>query len=188
MIAGKDELRAAIRSRRASRSDDELAAWGVLLAAHADAIPGSTLTAFIGVRGEVPTLPLLDALVARGTEVLLPVVLEHGVLDWARYEGAASLAPAAMGLLEPTGPRLGREAIARAETVLAPAVAVDVTGSRLGQGGGFYDRSLPYATGLIVAVVADDEVVERVPIEPHDRLVDAMLTPSAGLVRLPRAV
>ena len=140
----------------------------------------------MGTGGEVPTLPLLDALVADGRRVLLPITLDDMTLDWADYTGADDLAPARLGLLEPTGPRLGPAAIADAEAILVPALAVDPEGRRLGQGGGCYDRALPHATGRVIAVVADDEVLERVPTEPHDLPVEALLTPSGGLVAVPR--
>lgn len=183
----KQALRAELRTRRRARPEAELAAWGTLLAAHAPSIPGRTLTAFVGAGGEVPTLPLIDALVADGRRVLLPITLDDMTLEWAEYSGADDLVPAALGLLEPTGPRLGLDAIADADTILAPALAIDRRGHRLGQGGGCYDRSLPRATGEVIAVVADDELVEAVPTEAHDLPVAAVLTPSAGLMRFPRA-
>ena len=182
----KQALRTELRARRGARSETELAAWGLLLAAHAASLPGRTLTAFVGAGGEVPTLPLLDALVADGRRILLPITLDDMTLDWAEYTGAADLVPAAVGLLEPAGPRLGLDAIGEADVILVPALAVDRLGHRLGQGGGCYDRSLPRATGEVIAVVADDEVFESVPTEPHDLPVAAVLTPSAGLMRFPR--
>lgn len=183
---GKQELRSELRARRRARSEAELAAWGTLLAAHAVSIPGRTLTAFVGAGGEVPTLPLLDALVADGRRVLLPITLDDMNLDWAEYTGAADLVPAGFGLLEPTAPRLGLDAIAEADVILAPALAIDRLGNRLGQGGGCYDRSLPRASGEVLAVVADDELLESVPTDPHDLPVVGVLTPSAGLMRFPR--
>lgn len=186
MSDAKRALRAELRQRRADRDPAELARWGELLAAHAAALPGRTLTGFVGTGGEVPTLPLLDALVAEGRRVLLPVTLEDMTLDWADYAGPDALAPARLGLLEPTGPRLGPAAIADAEAILVPALAVDRAGRRLGQGGGCYDRALPHTTGRVIAVVADDEVLDAVPTEPHDLPVDAVLTPAGGLVDVPR--
>ena len=186
MSEAKRALRAELRHRRAGRDPDQLAEWGDLLAAHAAALPGRTLTGFAGTGGEVPTLPLLDALVADGRRVLLPVTLDDMTLDWADYTGPGDLAPARLGLLEPTGPRLGPAAIAAAEAILVPALAVDRAGRRLGQGGGCYDRALPHATGRVIAVVADDEVLDAVPTEPHDLPVDAVLTPTGGLVDVPR--
>lgn len=112
--------------------------------------------------------------------MLLPVVLPDKDLDWARYDGPDALVPARMGLLEPAGPTLGVEAIARADVVLVPGLAVDPTGLRLGRGGGCYDRALtrvPVGTP-VCALLFDEEIVDRVPAAPHDRRVNAVATPS----------
>ena len=63
---------------------------------------------------------------------------------------------------------------------------VDRTGVRLGRGAGFYDRSLPLATptAKLVAVVRDDELVDRLPAEPHDVRMTHALTPNGGVVAL----
>lgn len=182
----KQELRARLRAARAARVATDLDAWGILLAAHAAVVPGRTVTAFVGTGGEVPTVPLIDALVADGRRVLLPITLPDMRLDWAEYTGSDDLEPAGFGLLEPRGPRLGVEAIGEADTLLMPALAIDRRGRRLGQGGGCYDRSLPLARGRRIAVVADEEVLEEVPVEDHDEPVDAVLTPSGGLMPFPR--
>lgn len=178
---GKVELRKALRAQRAARDQAWEAAAGAALAVHAAALPTGVLTAFVGTRGEVPTLPLLDALVAGGSEVLVPVALPDGVLDWAPYSGADDLVGAGRGLLEPSAPRRGPDAILAADAVLVPALALDRRGGRLGQGGGYYDRILPRYTGLVIGVVADDEVLDEVPVEPHDQRVAALLTPGGGL-------
>jgi 5-formyltetrahydrofolate cyclo-ligase len=67
-----------------------------------------------------------------------------------------------------------------------PALAVDRAGVRLGRGAGFYDRTLPLASpaALLVAVVRDDEIVDRLPTEPHDVPVTHALTPNGGMVAL----
>ena len=179
----KAALRHELRERRAARTDEERAAASAGLSAHAGTIAAAarTVAAFVGTGTEPPTLPLLDALAVAGVRVLLPVLLEDADLDWAEYP--APLAPARFGLLEPAGPRLGPDAVATAELVLAPALAVDRAGRRLGQGGGSYDRALTRARAPVVAVLYDDEVLDAVPVEPHDRLVSGVLTPQAGLHR-----
>ncbi len=117
------------------------------------------------------------------SRLLLPVVRPDSELDWAQYDGPQSLAPAAYGLHEPTGPRLGPEALAEVGLVVIPALAVDLRGVRLGRGRGHYDRALAYAgaDAYLVAVVYDDDLLPLVPDEPHDRRVHAVITPSGGV-------
>jgi 5-formyltetrahydrofolate cyclo-ligase len=145
----------------------------------------ATVAAYVSIGTEPGTGPLLDDLQQLGRRVLLPVVLPDLDLDWAEYDGPDSLVPARRGLLEPTGRRLGRDAVATADVVLTPGMAVDRTGMRLGQGGGCYDRALarvPVGT-FTCTLLYDDELVERVPVDEHDRPVSAVVTPS-GLTRL----
>jgi 5-formyltetrahydrofolate cyclo-ligase len=172
-------LRAAIRAARRERTPADREAAGAALARHARAVPGGPLTAFVGVGTEPPTLPLLETLTAEGRAVLLPVLLDDLDLDWAAYDGS-DLVRGRRGMLEPAGARLGLDAIATADVVVAPALAVDLAGNRLGQGGGSYDRAIARTTAPVIAVVFDGEILDEVPAEPHDRPVDGVLTPMGG--------
>lgn len=103
-----------------------------------------------------------------------------------RHRPGARAGKPGRGLREPAGPRLGRAAIADAELVIVPAVAVDRAGVRLGRGGGSYDRALARVRpdALVIAPLYDGELVDRLPAEPHDARVDAAALPAAGLVWL----
>ncbi|WP_425474901.1 5-formyltetrahydrofolate cyclo-ligase [Nocardioides cheoyonin] len=143
----------------------------------------ATVAAYVSIGTEPGTGPLLDLLADAGKRVILPCLLPDNDLDWAAYDGR--LVRAARGLLEPAGERLGVEAIATADVVLVPGLAVDSVGHRLGRGGGSYDRALarvPVGTFTCV-LLYDDEVGVPVPVEAHDRRVVAAATPS-GIVRL----
>ena len=121
-----------------------------------------------------------------GARVLLPVEPPSGSeLAWAVDTGR--LTPGRHGLLEPMGPRLGPTAIGTADVVVLPALGVDRRGVRLGRGGGYYDRALLHVRpdAVLVAVVFDDEFVDELPDEPHDRRVTALVTPSGGWEALP---
>lgn len=145
----------------------------------------ASVAAYVSVGSEPGTGPLLEALAGLGRRVLLPVLLPDLDLDWAAYAGPRDLARAGRGLLEPSGPRLGPDAVATADVVLVPALAVDGQGNRLGKGGGSYDRALgrvPVGT-FVCALLHDGELLDSVPVEEHDRPVTAVATPS-GLTRL----
>jgi 5-formyltetrahydrofolate cyclo-ligase len=145
------------------------------------------VAAYVSVGSEPGTLALLDALRARGVRVLLPALLPDNDLDWGEYTGEGSLARVRhggrMALSEPTGERLGPDAVTEADVVLLPGLAVDGRGMRLGRGGGSYDRVLARleragARPALLVLLYDGEVVAHVPGEPHDRPVDAVVTPS----------
>jgi 5-formyltetrahydrofolate cyclo-ligase len=140
----------------------------------------ATVTAYVSVGTEPGTTGLLDALVGLGKRVVLPVVLPDLDLDWAVYQGPTSLAPARMGLLEPVGPRLGRDSVGTADLMLVPGLAVSRSGDRMGRGGGCYDRALarvPVGTPVWV-LLYDEELGLDVPVEPHDRPVTGAVTPT----------
>jgi 5-formyltetrahydrofolate cyclo-ligase len=150
----------------------------------AGADPAPTVAGYLSIGTEPPTPALLDSLRSRGVRVLAPVLDDDLDLDWAEYDGPGHLAAGPRGLRAPTGPRLGPGAVTGADLVLVPALAVDVRGTRLGRGGGSYDRALVRvpAGRPVVALLYDGEVLAEVPALPHDRPVTAVITP-AGLRR-----
>ncbi|MET9804610.1 5-formyltetrahydrofolate cyclo-ligase [Streptomyces sp. NPDC006368] len=186
----KAALRRQLLTARALLSSEDVRKQAAVLADMAMKLPelrrARTVAAYVSVGSEPGTRALLDALRARGVRVLLPLLLPDNDLDWAAYEGAERLVRARRGLLEPSGPALGVDAVLEADTVLLPGLAVDARGMRLGRGGGSYDRALarlvragedPYLVVLLYA----HEVVERVPEEPHDHPVHAVVTPDVTL-------
>ncbi|WP_242610962.1 5-formyltetrahydrofolate cyclo-ligase [Blastococcus saxobsidens] len=182
--AAKATLRAGFLARRVARPENERAAA-------ADAIADVLVARLTGVRTLAafvpdPTEPghgrIPAAFAGLGARVLLPVVPAQGrQLDWAVDTGRHE--PGRFGLMEPGGPRLDATAIGAADVVVVPALVVDRAGIRLGRGGGYYDRALVHARpdALLVTLAFDDEVVDELPAEEHDRPVDAVVTPSGWL-------
>jgi 5-formyltetrahydrofolate cyclo-ligase len=177
----KPALRRAVLSRRAALPDDVRDAAETSAAALLGDARGP-VAAYLSVGSEPGTSALLAALAAREVEVLLPVLLEDGDLDWAR--AGDGVAPGPRGLSEPVGPRLGRDAVGGCALVVVPALAVDRDGVRLGRGGGSYDRALARTGARVVALLHEGEVVDRLPREDHDAAVHAAVVPGRGLVRL----
>ncbi|WP_372500005.1 5-formyltetrahydrofolate cyclo-ligase [Streptomyces sudanensis] len=185
-VPDKAGLRSRLLAARSLLTSEDVRRAAGALAGTALELPelaqARTVAAYVSVGREPGTRVLIDALRARGVRVLLPVLMADNDLDWAVYEGAGGLAPARLGLLEPSGPRLGPEAVAEADAVLLPGLAVDARGMRLGRGGGSYDRVLARLARLgadpaLVVLLHAHEVVARVPEEPHDHPVHAVVTP-----------
>jgi 5-formyltetrahydrofolate cyclo-ligase len=111
---------------------------------------------------------LLAELASRGIRVLVPVTLADRDLDWAEW------------LPDGTGEPLGLEAIASADVVLVPALAVAADGTRLGRGGGSYDRALARAApdAPRVALLFDGEQVPTLPRESWDLPVTDVVSPT----------
>lgn len=179
----KDELREGLLFRRRARSTAKRAtAADAVATALVNGLRGArTLAAFVPEPSEPGAGRLPDAYAELGARVLLPVIPSEGrILDWAIYTG--ELERGRFGLSHPVGPRLGSTAIAEADAVVVPALAVDRSGIRLGRGGGYYDRALVHARpdAVLVTVVFDDERVDELPREDHDRPVIAVVTPSGG--------
>lgn len=188
----KDEVRATVIAARRALTSEARRAEAEALRDHLLGLtsPGTTVCAYVPVGSEPGTPELLDALVAAGVRVLLPVAREvDGIpqpLAWGDYRAPADLVAAPFGLREPAPPSLPPETIGAADTVVVPALAVDRAGARLGRGAGYYDRTLTLAApgARLVAVVRDDEIVDRLPAEDHDVAMTHALTPGRGLVPL----
>ncbi|MFI6868301.1 5-formyltetrahydrofolate cyclo-ligase [Nocardia sp. NPDC050406] len=174
-----------LRRRRAVPAEVRAAEAAELARAVTELGARGWVCAYVPVGGEPGSVDMLDALRAGGARVLLPVTGPPGPLAWAEYLGPERLRRARYGLLEPDGEPLDG-ALGLAEVILVPALAVDRRGVRLGRGAGYYDRSLHEARAgaRLVAVVRDDELVEALPEEPHDRRMGWALTPRRGLRQL----
>jgi 5-formyltetrahydrofolate cyclo-ligase len=177
----KAALRRRVRAtRREHLADRDVEGEAAALAEHVTAlVHGHTqgrlcrVAAYESRPTEPPTHLLVDRLAAGGYEVVVPITLAELDLDW-RVAGS-------------TDP-LGLNAIHDAGIIVAPALAVDRAGRRLGQGGGSYDRALarrsPHA--LVVVLLHNGELLPAgdVPVDAHDVPVDVAVTPSGGAVRL----
>lgn len=191
-IAGKAALRARLLAARRTVDADLRGAEAHALQQHLDTLRPAvgTVCAYVPVGAEPGSIAMLDTLVEHHLRVLLPIARTTGddtplPLQWAQYR-PGRLDTARFGLLEPPTPWLPAAAVAEAELVLVPALAVDRRGVRLGRGAGFYDRSLGlrHRDARLVAVIRDTELFDELPSEPHDVAMTHALTPGRGAVPL----
>ena len=182
----KSALRAGILAARARVHDDEWRLEDAVrlrhIVSHLPLTPG-TVALYASRPGEPGTDDLIDAFATLGWRILLPVLRRR--VDWAEFDSWDAMTPSWGDIPEPTGLRLGEAALATADLILVPCLAVGRDGSRLGTGGGWYDRALPHRRvgARIVAIARGREVVGSVPTLPHDVSVDAFVT-EAGWVDL----
>ncbi|WP_372088918.1 5-formyltetrahydrofolate cyclo-ligase [Tistrella mobilis] len=147
--------------------------------------PPQHIAGYVAAGGEIDVLPLLVALgAATGAGLCLPVVTAPDTaLDFRVWQPDAPLVAGAFGILMP------EEAAGRClpDLLLMPLVAVDRAGRRLGQGGGFYDRTLAAADAagrmpLTIGVCFAIQLADEVPAGPLDRPLDLILTERGLLV------
>jgi 5-formyltetrahydrofolate cyclo-ligase len=191
--AEKASWRSGVLGARARLTAEERAAAGRAIRDALLSMPelqmAGTVAVYYSIGAEPETRGLVYGLWKRGTYVVLPVLRGDGDLDWASYEGPESMVPGVRGLLAPGEARRGVAAVARADAVLVPALAVDRAGNRLGRGGGSFDRALARVGPLVplIALLYDDELVDRLPAEAHDVPVRAVVRPAHGVTALPAA-
>lgn len=203
----KTTLRAEVRSRRRARRagtpaleapfTSEFSPSPIPVRNHAEAEGiARQIRALASSMGEV-TLPALfaptplepDMSLTLGLfeRALLPVLLDEagaplGAPRWGLWEAGQALVTLGRPPAQPVGEARGAESLKEADLIVIPALAASADGTRLGQGGGWYDRALMHRspTTPVVAVIFDDEVVEAglIPAEPHDVPVDAIVTPT----------
>jgi 5-formyltetrahydrofolate cyclo-ligase len=175
IAARRSALTETMRTASAAALADAFASW--LRAA--DLGEARLVAVYLSVGTEPDTSTIIEGLRLRSIPMIAPVLRPDADLDWATLSEHPPV-PGLRGTLEPTGQLLGVDAIAPADVVLVPALAVDESGHRLGRGGGSYDRALPRVRSgsRVLAVVHDDEVIDAVPAVAHDRCVDGVVTPS----------
>jgi len=76
----------------------------------------------------------------------------------------------------------------RLDLILVPGLAFDSQGRRLGRGKGYYDQWLATVQGKTCGVAYDEQIEREIPVEPHDKLVDCILTPTRWICCSQRAV
>lgn len=189
----KAHLRASIRKDRLHRSQRRNEELAEILRDRVLEIPAVADARCVSVYASRPhepgTLPLIEALHARGVRVLIPRLGDGLQRGWSTYHGGDDLIERAPGRPpEPSGEFLPAEALADADVIVVPALAVDSTGVRLGQGGGWYDRALELARpdAPVVALTFASEFhgpgEAPLPREDHDLPVTMVVTPQMTTV------
>jgi len=138
-----------------------------------------TILFFAPMPDELDIWPSLPVALAAGKQVSLP----RFVSDTNSYVACEIKIPdtdltfGKFGICEPTA-TCPQFPLNRLDLILVPGVAFDLHGRRLGRGRGFYDQLLAAVRGKTCGVAFDEQIVTDIPVEPHDVLLNCILTPS----------
>lgn len=145
----------------------------------------SLVATYVGVKSEVGTRGLIEDRLSRGQPTAV-VYRRDGELDLCLIESLDELAPASFGLWEPGAALVAdperRCAPADVSLFLVPGLAFDLAGGRIGYGKGYYDRLLASAgpSAVFMALAFESQMVEHVPMSPHDVPVHLIVTERAS--------
>ena len=127
---------------------------------------------------ELPTHETVNRWLEAGKSIYLPRV-KGDDLEIVPYLGAESLDDNnRFHIGEPVGDAVDSS---RLELIIVPAVALDERRNRLGRGKGYYDRLLSTIACPTIGVACAFQLVEQVPVEPHDRPLNYVVT-SDGVI------
>ena len=175
---GKRSLRHVLRERRSllrpeqrqSRGRRASKRLGACLQVHGVRRVGL----FASIRCEIPTEPAFEVLREQGCEVALPRILEDSeILEFGWVQDWTNLVFGRYHIPEPVGEVAE---LRHLDAIVVPGLGFDASGGRLGYGAGWYDRTLASYAGWVVGFGFDVQVVEAVPMEPHDRRLDFVVT------------
>jgi len=173
-MTDKRDLRAAMRAHR-KRLVDQSPEAAARAASHvADLPPGRTVAVYRAIGSELDADALCLALERAGRELCLPVVIEREApMIFRRWRFGDPLELDLAGVPAPL-PLAGTVV---PDLILTPLLAFDAAGGRLGQGGGYYDRTfaaLPDA--LRIGFAYAGQQVDDLPLEGHDIRLHGVLT------------
>ena len=175
----KRSLRAAVRTKARTLDEAYQQAASAAICRHLTAHPAyhaaAVVLAFVGTKYEVDTEALLRGVWADGKALCVPRCREEHLMDVCAIRSYDDLESGAYGILEPKAdcPVVSPQDI---DFAVIPCVTFDRSGSRLGQGGGYYDRFLPLLRCPTFLVCREKLVVEHVPCETHDCRCDYLVT------------
>ncbi|WP_137153080.1 5-formyltetrahydrofolate cyclo-ligase [Devosia sp. FKR38] len=175
----KAALRTTAHANRAALSAEERAESAKRVTRHffdrLTLAPTDVVAAYWRIRDELDCQAILIGLMDSNRTVVLPVVMgPDQPLDLRVWEQGASLYEAGFGTLAPSELAPRREP----DVVLMPLLGFDKHGTRLGYGGGYYDRTLAamHKTPRLIGLAFAAQELDHIPREPHDVPLDAIIT------------
>ena len=177
---GISEEKSALRSRyRRERNERYIEHSFQFLASSPEISNARYVASYMSYNDEPDTSQLNKSLIQAGKILYLPRI-NGNQLDWVQWDGEQSSLISNKKILEPQGDALLDLSVI--EVVIVPALRIDRSGYRLGQGGGYYDRALPALSAWSIGLIHPDEISsEELPREEWDQPLDAAATPDLVL-------
>jgi 5-formyltetrahydrofolate cyclo-ligase len=138
-----------------------------------------SLLLYMPLQGELDVRLILQRAISDQKDLALPRFVPETNSYAAFFVGDEPLVPGSFNILEPS---LRRPApLNRLDLIVAPGLAFDGRGRRLGRGKGFYDRLLSAVNGVKCGICFDEQLLAEIPVEPHDVTLDFLATPTRWL-------
>ena len=189
-------LRQQIRQQRRSLDDRSRAMAATHLTKHILASRafrcGQRIACYLPNDGEIDPTLIIERIWELGKECYLPVLnpLGHNRLEFAPFTAETQLKLNCFGIAEPDVHASKWISPMQLDLVLAPLVAFDVQGNRMGMGGGYYDRSFAFLRHRkhwrkprLVGVGYDFQQVEKLPVQHHDVPLRGVITDKGNISR-----
>ena len=142
-----------------------------------------TVFLYASMADEVQLYPLMEYCLLLEKTVCLPLITGPGTMDAVKLSSMDALIPGKFGIktIDPVRCELVPPSVI--DLIVVPGAAFDARGRRLGLGAGYYDRFMaeraPQARRIALAF--DCQLADCVPVEPHDQIVDLVITESRCL-------
>jgi len=192
LTADRNELRRSLRHQRRALSAPQrhAAAAGLerIVARHPLFLHSRHIAFYLPNDGEIDLLPLVQRAWQMGKRCYLPVLTprRHDRLWFAPFKPDTVLVMNRFGIPEPECPWQQMRSVQTLDLILAPLVAFDLAGNRLGMGGGFYDRTLAYLSRRtawrkprLIGTAYSFQQVEALPHQPWDVPLQGIATESS---------
>lgn len=143
-----------------------------------------SIALYLSADGEVDLATLIDKIYEQDKRCYLPVILSksEGIIRFAPYHAQTHLRKNCFAILEPVYQQKSLRIAQQIDLILAPLVAFDEQGSRLGMGGGYYDRALQHLKSdnstapVFVGVAHEQQKVKKLDIQSWDVTLNAVIT------------
>ena len=187
----KSKVRADIKKLIKAKDEKEIHLEGVktasILSASQTWSRYNTILAFLSLKNEIDTQPLIETALKAGKKVFLPKVKDKELIFLSIDSALGPWSSGPFGIREPISGETLKESDFPV-LVITPGFAFDKCGNRLGRGGGFYDRFFAWLIAeekqyTAIGICMDFQIIDQVPVLDIDKKVNGLLT-GKGLVIL----